>query len=135
MTKIINTKLINYFPEYIPLELNKFDIALYCSVCEKKAILFKFLGERIIQIMSAQRCYAVECQDIDAFKKRLQNRDFKLVHEFLIKKDYDGLDYYCPECDKIYCIDHYAIFPIFEDSFYDYSVGVCPSGHKREVDD
>lgn len=135
MIKIIRAKLINYFPEYAPLKTNKFDIAIYCSICEKKAILFQFFKKRMIQIMSAQRSYVVECQNIDVFKERLQNKDFKLIHEFLVEKDYEGLDYYCPECDKIYCIDHYAISPIFEGVFYDYSVGVCPFGHERWVDD
>jgi hypothetical protein len=47
--------------------------------------------------------------------------------------------FYCPECKLCYCEEHWDIQPVFDDDFmsgwYDYSVGTCPRGHKREVAD
>lgn len=128
-------KHINYFPEYTPLEYNKGELIVYCSLCDKKAIIFDFDEKNgLVRLLSTQRAYVVRFPDIKELREKLKKEEYRYFHNFLIK-DWDGLDYYCPECDKIYCIDHYAIFPIFEDVFYDYSIGVCPFGHKREVDD
>ena len=46
-----------------------------------------------------------------------------------------GLDAYCPECDRIYCAAHYAGEDIFDESFYDYTIGTCPKGHRRMIGD
>ena len=47
--------------------------------------------------------------------------------------------FYCPECDRSYCIKHWDIVLKFDNDFmpgwYDCSYGTCPKGHKRMVDD
>jgi hypothetical protein len=47
----------------------------------------------------------------------------------------EGLDGYCPECDKVYCGDHISTKMEFDDGFYDCTYGTCPKGHKRIIDD
>jgi hypothetical protein len=46
-----------------------------------------------------------------------------------------GLDAYCPDCDRIYCAQHYRAEDIFDDTFYDYTTGTCPNGHRRMIGD
>jgi hypothetical protein len=46
--------------------------------------------------------------------------------------------FYCPQCQRIYCVKHWRITPHFDEDFagwYDSSHGVCPRGHRRLVDD
>jgi len=46
--------------------------------------------------------------------------------------------FYCPQCQRVYCVKHWRITPHFDDDFagwYDSSHGVCPRGHRRLVDD
>ncbi|HZY41007.1 MAG TPA: hypothetical protein VFF59_03315 [Anaerolineae bacterium] len=46
--------------------------------------------------------------------------------------------FYCPQCQRVYCVKHWHITPHFDDDFagwYDSSHGVCPRGHRRLVDD
>ena len=46
--------------------------------------------------------------------------------------------FYCPQCQRIYCVKHWRITPHFDSDFagwYDSSHGVCPKGHRRLVDD
>ncbi len=58
------------------------------------------------------------------------------LHEFMKKHHaYEGLDAYCPECDRIYCWEHYNAREEFDDGFYDCTYGTCPNGHKRMIDD
>jgi hypothetical protein len=47
--------------------------------------------------------------------------------------------FYCPECDAVYCKDHWRMQMEFEDDplpgWYDCTWGTCPHGHRRMVDD
>ncbi len=46
--------------------------------------------------------------------------------------------FYCPRCRQAYCIHHWTVVPNFDDEFpgfYDSSIGTCPQGHRRKVDD
>lgn len=133
---IERVKHINYFPEYTPLKSSKGELVVYCSLCDKKAIIFDFNEKNgLVRIMSAQRMYVVSFNDIKKLKEKLKKGEYRYFHDFL-RKDWEGLDYYCPECDRVYCINHYQITPYFDSpEFYDYSTGKCPLGHERIVDD
>jgi hypothetical protein len=68
--------------------------------------------------------------------KILKKEDLSEVHSFM--KDYlcyEGIDAYCPECDKIYCWEHYNARVEYDDGFYDCTCGECPAGHLRMIDD
>lgn len=46
--------------------------------------------------------------------------------------------FYCPQCQRVYCVQHWQITPHFDADFagwYDSSHGVCPKGHRRLIDD
>ncbi|MHA1489963.1 MAG: hypothetical protein ACTSRI_09935 [Promethearchaeota archaeon] len=68
--------------------------------------------------------------------KLLEENNFKGIHSFMKKNhDVEGLDAYCPECDKIYCRVHYNAREEFDEGFYDCTYGTCPKGHERIIDD
>lgn len=46
--------------------------------------------------------------------------------------------FYCPECDRCYCVNHWRVTRRFDDDFpgwYDSAAGICPQGHSRLLDD
>ncbi len=43
--------------------------------------------------------------------------------------------FYCSDCKLNYCRADWKTFPIFDDGFYDYTIGTRPSGHRHTVDD
>ena len=46
--------------------------------------------------------------------------------------------FYCPACDRCYCLDHWKVEAVFDSDFagwYDCSYGTCPAGHRRIIDD
>ena len=47
----------------------------------------------------------------------------------------DGLDCYCPKCDKTYCRDCVHLREEYDEGFYDCTYGTCPAGHTRIVHD
>ena len=40
-----------------------------------------------------------------------------------------------PECGLNYCRTDWETFPVFDEGFYDCTIGICPSGHRHTVDD
>jgi hypothetical protein len=66
----------------------------------------------------------------------LQKEDLSGVHSFMEEHlCFEGMDAYCPECDKIYCWEHYKARVEYDDGFYDCTMGECPAGHRRMIDD
>ncbi|MEM7105490.1 MAG: hypothetical protein AAF502_20300 [Bacteroidota bacterium] len=62
--------------------------------------------------------------------------DLARVHK-LVQKDNrmeDGLNAYCPDCDKVFCKTHYNFETVWDKGFNDGSYGTCPSGHKWIID-
>jgi hypothetical protein len=49
--------------------------------------------------------------------------------------DWELAPFYCPDCDLNYCRADWHSFPIFDEGFYDCTIGICPSGHQHTVDD
>jgi len=48
----------------------------------------------------------------------------------------NNLAFYCPKCDKCYCGNHWSTRIVWESGgWYDYTMGKCPKGHKRMIDD
>lgn len=46
--------------------------------------------------------------------------------------------FYCPNCDRSYCNNHWRVELRFDDDFpgwYDCAYGTCPEGHRRLIDD
>ena len=39
--------------------------------------------------------------------------------------------FWCPDCEAAYCGDHYSHWDVYDEGFFDYVRGVCPSGHER----
>ena len=43
--------------------------------------------------------------------------------------------WWCPECKRIYCGDHWHRWDVFDDGFHDSIRGRCPQGHERMLED
>ncbi|MBY9012277.1 MAG: hypothetical protein KGD70_07875 [Candidatus Lokiarchaeota archaeon] len=114
---------------------------LPCSVCGKISVECKIGYGRFDEHESLVYSGITHSRSL---RKNLANKLFKIlkkedlseVHSFM--KDYlcyEGIDAYCPECDKIYCWEHYNARVEYDDGFYDCTCGECPAGHLRMIDD
>ena len=43
--------------------------------------------------------------------------------------------FYCPECARVYCRQHWVIVPEYDEGYFDCSHGTCPQGHTRMTED
>ncbi|MFX1344447.1 MAG: hypothetical protein ACFFBC_11010 [Promethearchaeota archaeon] len=123
------------------IKISEKEYHLPCSVCSKIAVKFKIgygrLDEKeslVFRGITLETSLRVELSK-DLFKI-LEDDDLLGVHNFMIKyHSSEGVDAYCPECDKLYCWEHYNAKEEYDDGFYDCTYGECPKGHKRMIDD
>ena len=123
------------------IKISDLEYHLPCSVCGKTMVKFKIgygrLDEKeslVFRGITLETSLNVELANI--LFKILQKKDLLGVHNFMKKHhSFEGVDAYCPECDKIYCWEHYNAWEEYDDGFYDCTYGVCPKGHRRMIDD
>jgi hypothetical protein len=53
----------------------------------------------------------------------------------LYKVDHLFSPFYCADCARVYCRDHWKIEDVWDGQFYDFSSGYCPEDHKKMIDD
>jgi predicted RNA-binding Zn-ribbon protein involved in translation (DUF1610 family) len=49
--------------------------------------------------------------------------------------DWEVAPFYCPECEQAYCLADWHTYVVFDEGFYDCTIGTCPAGHRHTVDD
>jgi len=114
---------------------------LPCSMCGKISVECKigygrFDEQESLVYSSITHSRSLNKNLASQLFKSFKKEDLSEVHSFM--KDYlchEGVDAYCPECDKIYCWEHYNARVEYDDGFYDCTYGECPAGHRRMIDD
>ncbi len=114
---------------------------LPCFVCGKVSVVIKIgvpvysmnLGV-VYEGITHSTSYPLEnAKEVFAL---LAAGNLKALHKLFVDRlVYEGIDAYCPQCDKIYCGEHYNTVQNFDDGFYDDTHGTCPQGHTRMIDD
>jgi hypothetical protein len=123
------------------MKISDLEYHLPCSVCSKIAVNFKIgygrLDEKemlVFRGITLETSLKVELAKL--VFKLLEEDDLSGIHDFMKKyHSPEGVDAYCPECDKLYCWEHYDAKEEYDDGFYDCTYGECPKGHKRMIDD
>jgi hypothetical protein len=129
-------------PSQPVMKINRQEYHMPCSVCGRKAVEFRVGKSR----WGEQECLAytgitkyteLPLEQAEEVFSLLQQSDLAGLHGLVRKKKMleDGVDAYCPNCDRIYCRTHYNVSEEWDEGFYDFSYGTCPKGHKRIIDD
>ncbi len=123
------------------IKLSDSEYHLPCSVCGKISVECKIGYGRFDKNKSLVYSGITHSRSLS---KSLANKLFNIlkkedlsgVHSFMEEYlCFEGMDAYCPECDKIYCWEHYNARVEYDDGFYDCTMGECPAGHRRMIDD
>jgi len=123
------------------IKVSDFEYHLPCSVCGKISVKYKighgrFDKKNSLVYSSITHSRSLRKELANALFEILDNEDISGVHQFMLEHhSLEGLDAYCPECDKIYCWEHYNAREEYDDGFYDCTCGECPNGHRRMIDD
>ena len=145
---VISSKLEKLTPEKEikkPIEriikISDKEYQLPCSVCGKIAFTIKigttqFDKEEKVVYTGITHQSTISLEHAEIIFDLLEKEKIEEFHNFMKNyRRYEGMDAYCPNCDKIYCWDHYNAVEEFDDGFYDCTYGTCPNGHRRIIDD
>jgi hypothetical protein len=69
--------------------------------------------------------------DVKRITAALKARDAAALYSI----DYEFAPFWCPTCSVSYCADHWVMQTVFDDGFYDYTLGRCIQGHERMIAD
>jgi hypothetical protein len=123
------------------IKVSDLEYHLPCSVCGDIAVEFaigkgRFDKEEKLVFRGITHGTSLRRELADKLFEILETKNLLGAHDFMKKyHGFEGLDAYCPICDKIYCWEHYKAEEVFDDGFYDCTYGTCPVGHKRMIDD
>jgi len=114
----------------------------HCSMCNAQAGAIDLTTDRFITIDGPVGVTHFGASDVLKAKVAgiLHQPDELELARQLYALDELWAPQYCPDCDAIYCKDHWQIEMRFEDDddlpgWYDAAYGTCPRGHKRMIDD
>jgi hypothetical protein len=139
--KVLTPKLEPQKPTQAVTRISDIEYHLPCSVCGKIAVIFKtgvsrFGKNESLLISGLTRGISLNIELASKAFDILEQGKLSDLHEFIKKYDeYEGLDAYCPECNKIYCSRHYNTEDEWDQGFYDCTYGTCPKDHTRMIND
>ena len=110
------------------------DRSLHCDLCQREIVRLAVRGDRLV-VASPLRRICMDAEALGVAPGELMVADPPILHAAMVKTHQDGLDFYCPECDRMYCEAHFRCVPQWDEGFYDCTLGICPEGHERIVDD
>jgi len=113
----------------------------HCALCNQLAGTVELLPATHPEALSKKPTIAIRefvgiehvavSGDLSQLETALRNSDAAALY----KVERLWAPFYCPECLRVYCRNHWKIFPVYDETFYDCSYGYCPEDHKRLIDD
>jgi len=127
-------------------------VSFYCASCGKTAAIVatkragelvdmgpplgqqkQFADGLVVDLFLGTMQYSLDSTTLDAVRAVLDQphpdpADLRRIrHEFA--------PFYCPDCHRSYCINHWTTQTLYDDGFYDRTMGLCPNRHLHELDD
>ena len=115
------------------------EASFLCSACNKEAGHIRLLGDPSSaeirrESFSSALTSVVPPEHFDKVRTAIANRDVRALHSL----DLEYAPFFCPQCDAIYCGDHWEKWDVFDEDephWHDSIRGRCPKGHERMLED
>jgi hypothetical protein len=110
--------------------------ALLCAACGESAVTFQ-LKEGAVSANSISNVYRTtywKGETAQRLAELLAQGSARAVLAYLASPDRAGCPAYCPECDRVYCQEHYSVEETWSGSWHEASYATCPLGHEREFE-
>lgn len=118
------------------LRVSEEEYVLLCALCGGSAERFRIVGENVAFTRSPQALLPqyFPRDQAPALFRILVEEGVKALHEHLVtQRQSSGVHGYCPECERMYCIQHYTVEEEWDESWFKGARGACPRGHRREL--
>ncbi|HEY2825215.1 MAG TPA: hypothetical protein VGI83_06695, partial [Gemmatimonadales bacterium] len=110
--------------------------ALACAACGKAAVAFATTPRGVhcgtLSPVNHGPLYVDEAGA--TLTALIEAGDARAVLNFLSTEGGPGCDAWCPDCNRLYCKDHYAIEAKWSGSWHEATDATCPLGHWREIE-
>ena len=110
------------------------DRSLHCHRCAREIVRIALQEDRLV-VASPLRRLRLDAAALGQPPPFLLGATPATLHATMLAAHHDGLDFYCPDCDAMYCEVHYRCSAQWDEGFYDLTLGTCPEGHERVMDD
>ena len=77
--------------------------------------------------------YSLDSATVDAVRAVLNRPHPDPADLYRIRWEFAS--FYCPDCQRSYCDQHWTTQTRYDDGFYDQTIGWCPNGHRHKLDD
>ena len=130
-------------PSHRVIKLSDTEYQLPCSICGKIAFEFWIkipqpANKRSLICSGIVHRAGINIAAAEKIFSWLEQGQISQVHSYLEHNTVvfeEGIDAYCPECDKIYCGSHMETREEWDEGFYDCTYGTCPENHTRIIHD
>ena len=107
--------------------------ALLCAACGAGAVTFTVTEDTtFFDGLSSEHPFEWRGKAAKTLTGLLTKLDGRAVVERL-RAGKQGCDAYCPECDRVYCREHYSVESEWSGSWLSAIHATCPLGHAREI--
>ncbi len=115
------------------------EASFLCSVCSKEAGRIRLLGDASSaeirrESFTSALTSVLPSEHFDGVRTAIANRNVRALHLL----DLEYAPFFCPECDAIYCGEHWEKWDVFDEDephWHDSIRGRCPKGHERMLED
>jgi hypothetical protein len=110
------------------------DYVLPCAACGESAVTYRLRkdGVQANSISSVFPTTYWKGEEAQRLVELLAEGGARAVLDYLASPGRGSCDAFCPQCDRIYCREHYAVDEIWSGSWHEASYATCPLGHERE---
>lgn len=128
-------------PESVVNKIGNTEYQLLCSICGTISYVFKIgtphhAKDKRLIYKGLTHTGDLDVKHANRVFQWLEQEKIAEIHRFMQKvRTAQGIDAYCPDCDKVYCRGHYFLDEVWDEGFYDCTYGTCPDGHRRMIDD
>jgi hypothetical protein len=111
-------------------------VAFPCSLCDQVTGAAKLAPKAGVPVIDGL-VYRIThplgpTDDMARLRAILARRDARALYAL----NGEWASFYCPTCDRSYCVAHWRLDIRFEDGgWYGCTYGTCPAGHRLMVDD
>jgi hypothetical protein len=119
-----------------------------CSLCGEIAATVTLIPKNTDHpdVLNADAATLVLADFIGKTQEQVGEQREAPLRDAIVEKDAKRLyevehlwaPFYCHQCQRSFCIKHWVVLPQFDEDFpgfYDCSIGTCPQGHRRKIDD
>lgn len=121
------------------LRVSEEEYVFLCALCGGSAERFRIVGENVAFSRSPGALVPqyFPRDQAPALFQILVEEGVKALHEHLVTqfppRQLRGVHGYCPECERMYCMQHYTVEEEWDESWFHGARGACPRSHWREL--